>query len=254
MFGAAVIAAKAALRSGVGLVKLTVPESAYPLVAAHLTQPIFNPVYANETGTFSAAAVAGITENLDWADSIVLGCGIGVNDDTCEVVETVLKKSKSPVILDADGINCIKPRISILKEIKVPVVLTPHPGEMAGLISKQVAEIQENRIEISKSFAREMHSILVLKGANTVVTDGYEVFVNTTGNPGMAMGGSGDMLSGIIGAFIAQGLSPFDAAKAAVYLHGLSGDMAAKLYGEKGMLVSDMTEQLGALMSKLETD
>ncbi len=254
MFGAAVIATKAALRSGAGLVKLTVPESAYPLVASHLTQPIFNPVWANETGTFSANSRAGITDNLEWASSIVIGCGIGVNDDTREIVSDVLKKAKSPVILDADGINCINQRISILREIKAPIVLTPHPGEMAGLISKQVAEIQENRIEISKTFAREMHVVLVLKGANTVVTDGYEVFVNTTGNPGMAMGGSGDMLSGMLGAFIAQGLSPFDAAKAAVFLHGLSGDMAASLYGEKGMLVSDMTEQLGVLMSEIETD
>ena len=228
MFGAAVISTKAALRSGAGLVKLTLPENAYPLAASHLTQPIFNPVYANEEGTFSANAVAGITDNIEWADSIVLGCGIGVNDDTCAVVKTVLEKAESPIILDADGINCIKPCISILKEIKVPVVLTPHPGEMARLISKQVAEIQENRIEISKKFAKEMHVVLVLKGANTVVTDGDEVFVNTTGNPGMAMGGSGDMLSGMTGAFIAQGLSPFDAAKAAVYLHGLSGDAPSR--------------------------
>ncbi len=253
MFGAAVIATEAALRSGAGLVKLTLPESAYPLAASHLTQPIFNPVLSNEAGTFSQNAIYGITENADWASSIVLGCGIGVNDDTKAVVEAVLKNAKAPIILDADGINCIKGRISILKEIKVPVVLTPHPGEMSGLISKQVAEIQENRIEISKNFAREMHVVLVLKGADTVVTDGYSVFVNTTGNPGMAMGGSGDMLSGMLGAFVAQGLSPFDAAKAAVYLHGLCGDMAAKSYGEKGMLVCDMTEQLGALMSNLES-
>ena len=254
MFGAAVIATNAALRSGAGLVKLTIPESAYPLAASHLTQPVFNPVFANEQGTFSANAAAGVLSGIESADSIVLGCGIGVNEDTEEITQKVLLNANCPVILDADGINCIKSRISILKEIKVPVVLTPHPGEMARLISKQVAEIQENRIEISKSFAKEMRVILVLKGANTVVTDGDRVFVNTTGNPGMAMGGSGDMLSGITGAFIAQGIDPFEAAKAAVYLHGLSGDNASKLFGERGMTVSDMTEQLGALMSKIETD
>ena len=254
MSGAAVIATQAALRSGAGLVKLTVPESAYKLVSAHLTQPIFNPVYANEEGTFSANATAGIIGGIEWADSIVLGCGIGVNEDTESVTEAVLKNANCSVILDADGINCIKRRISILEEIKAPVVLTPHPGEMARLISKQVAEIQENRIGISVEFAREHNIILVLKGANTVVTDGYSVFVNTTGNPGMAMGGSGDMLSGIIGAFIAQGVKPFEAAKAAVYLHSLSGDRARDACGERGMTVSDMTEQLGALMSELETD
>ncbi len=252
MFGAAVIAARAALRSGVGLVKLTIPETAYPLVASHLTQPIFNPVLNNEEGTFSKYAKAGILSDIEWADSIVLGCGIGVNEDTAAITEAVLKNAKCPVILDADGINCIKERISILKEIKAPIVLTPHPGEMARLISKQVAEIQDSRIDIAKDFALENKIVLVLKGANTVVTDGYSVFVNDTGNPGMAMGGSGDMLSGMIGALAAQGLAPYDAAKAAVYIHGLCGDAAAQIKSERGMLVCDMTEQLGALMSEFE--
>ena len=254
MFGAAVISTEAALKIGAGLVKLTIPESAYPLAASHLTQCIFNPVYSNDEGTFSANAKAGILSDVEWADSIVIGCGIGVNDDTGEIVEAVLKNAKSPIILDADGINCINRCISILKEVKVPIVLTPHPGEMSRLISEQVAEIQENRINTAKQFARENEVILVLKGANTVVTDGYSVFVNTAGNPGMAMGGSGDMLSGMAGAFIAQGVKPFEAAKAAVYLHSVCGDMAKNVCGEKGMLVSDMTEQLGALMSEIETD
>ena len=142
--------------------------------------------------------------------------------------------------------------ISILRDIKAPVVLTPHPGEMARLISKQVAEIQADRINTAKAFAKENGIILVLKGANTVVTDGYSVFVNTTGNPGMAMGGSGDMLSGMLGAFAAQGIPLFEAAKAAVYIHGLCGDITARELSERGMLVSDMTERLGALMSEFE--
>ncbi|MBQ7740876.1 MAG: NAD(P)H-hydrate dehydratase [Eubacterium sp.] len=252
MFGASVIATEAALRSGAGLVKLTTPKSAYPLSAAHLTQPIFNPVWDTEEGTFSKYAIPEILNDLKWADSIVLGCGIGVNDDTKELCENVLLNAECPVILDADGINCIKERISIFEEIKVPIVLTPHPGEMARLISKQVAEIQENRIEYAKAFATESKVILVLKGANTVVTDGKRVFVNTSGNSGMAMGGSGDMLSGIIGAFIAQGLAPFDAARAAVYIHGLCGDISREKLSQRGMLVSDMTEQLGVLMSEFE--
>ncbi len=177
---------------------------------------------------------------------------MGVNEDTLAVTEAVLKNAKCPLIIDADGINCVKSRISILEEIKVPVVLTPHPGEMAGLISKQVAEIQENRITTAKNFARENKVILVLKGANTVVTDGERGFVNVTGNPGMAMGGSGDMLSGMIGAFAAQGVELFEAAKAAVYIHGLCGDKAYEALSQRGMLVSDMTEQLGALMSDFE--
>ncbi len=252
MFGAAVLSASAALRCGVGLIKLTIPQSAYPLVASHLTQPVFNPVYETESGSLSSSAVAGIIKDLPWADSIVIGCGIGCNDDTVEVTEAVMKNAECPVIVDADGINCLKERISIIRDIKVPIVLTPHPGEMARLLSVQVAEIQENRIKIAKAFAKEYGVILVLKGANTVVTDGNRVFVNVTGNPGMAMGGSGDMLSGMLGAFVAQGINPFDAARAAVYIHGLCGDRAAEKFSQRGMLVSDMTEQLGALMSKFE--
>lgn len=252
MFGAAVMATQAALRAGAGLVKLTLPQSAYPLAAAHLVQPIFNPVYDNEQGTFSQTAIAGILLDMDWADSIVLGCGMGCNEDTVVVTQAVLKNANCPIILDADGINAVNSRISILEEVKVPIVLTPHPGEMARLISCQVAEIQENRIRTAKAFAKKYKLVLVLKGANTVVTDGEQVFVNTTGNSGMAMGGSGDMLSGMLGAFIAQGLTPFDAAKAAVCLHGLCGDKAAQALSQRGMLVSDMTEQLGALMSEFD--
>ena len=144
-------ATKAALRSGAGLVKLTIPGSAYPLAAAHLTQSIFNPVYETEEGTFSASAAAGILKDLPWASSIVLGCGMGLNEDTAAVTLNVLENANCPVILDADGINAIKESISIIRDIKVPLVLTPHPGEMARLISKQVAEIQANRINIAKA-------------------------------------------------------------------------------------------------------
>lgn len=252
MFGAGVIATKAALRSGAGLVKLALPVSAYPLAAAHLVQPIFNPVRESSKGTFCAQSIPDLKADLDWADSVVLGCGIGKNKDTEKFVSEVIKNTKSPIIIDADGINCLKQSISIFKDIKAPVVLTPHPGEMARLVSKSVAEIQEDRINTAKEFAGEYGVILVLKGANTIVTDGDNVFVNMTGNPSMAMGGSGDMLSGMIGAFVCQGIQPFDAAKAAVYIHGLSGDCAAEAFSQRGILVSDMIDQLAALMSQFE--
>ena len=252
MFGAGVIATEAAMRSGAGLVKLMLPLDAFPLAAAHLTQCLFEPALQTVTGTFSKFASGAVKEQLKWADSVVIGCGMDVNDDTKEITELVLKKSRVPIILDADGINCINGRISIFKEIKAPIVLTPHPMEMSRLISKPIAEIQENRINIAKAFAKENGIILVLKGANTVVTDGEKVFVNQTGNPSMAMGGTGDMLSGMIGSFAAQGMNAFDAAKCAVYIHGLCGDVAAKKLSQRGILVSDMMEQLGALMSEFE--
>ena len=252
MFGAGVIATKAALRSGAGLVKLMLPKSAYHLAASHLVEALFEPALDTVSGTFSKLASGAIKKQLEWADSVVLGCGIGVNEDTEEICSVVLKKSKVPIILDADGINCINGRISILKEVKAPIVLTPHPLEMARLTSKPIAEIQENRISIAKAFAKETGAVLVLKGANTIVTDGQKVFVNLTGNPSMAMGGTGDMLSGMIGAFIAQNMNPLDAAKCAVYIHGLCGDIAAEKLSERGILVFDMIEQLGALMSEFE--
>ncbi|MBQ9531122.1 MAG: NAD(P)H-hydrate dehydratase [Eubacterium sp.] len=252
MFGAGVIATQAALRSGAGLVKLMLPLDAFPLAAAHLTQCLFEPALQTVTGTFSRLAAGAVKEQLKWASSVVIGCGIDVNDDTKEITELVLKKSRVPIILDADGINCINGRISIFKEIKAPVVLTPHPMEMSRLISKPIAEIQGNRINTAKAFAKENGIILVLKGANTVVTDGEKVFVNLTGNPSMAMGGTGDMLSGMIGSFISQGMSAFDAARCAVCIHGLCGDIAAKELSQRGILVSDMIDRLGALMSEFE--
>ncbi|MBR4241813.1 MAG: NAD(P)H-hydrate dehydratase [Eubacterium sp.] len=252
MFGAGVIATKAAMRSGAGLVKFMLPVSAYPFAAAHLTQCVFEPAPENALGTLSKNAINLVKEQLSRADSVVIGCGLGVNDDTKELCEFVLKESEIPIILDADGINCINGRISILKEIKAPVVLTPHPMEMSRLVSKPIAEIQENRIKTAKEFAGENGVVLVLKGANTVVTDGEKVFVNQTGNPSMAMGGTGDMLSGIIGSFVAQGMSAFEAAKCAVYIHGLCGDAAASKISQRGILVSDMMDQLGALMSRFE--
>ena len=252
MFGAGVIATQAALRSGAGLVKLMLPVSAYPFAASHLTQCLFEPAPENSLGTFSSLACNTAKKQLEWANSVVLGCGMGVNEDTKALCEFVLKESEIPVILDADGINCINERISILKEVKAPVVLTPHPLEMSRLISKPLAEIQGNRIKTAKEFAKENGIVLVLKGANTVVTDGEKVFVNLTGNPSMAMGGTGDMLSGIIGSLIAQGMSALDAAKCAVYIHGLCGDIAAKEISQRGILVCDMMDRLGALMSLFE--
>ena len=191
-----------------------------------------------------------ISNDMQWASAIVLGCGMGVSDDTRKITEFVLKNSKVPVILDADGINCITLSIDILKDVKVPVVLTPHPGEMSRLVSKSVEEVQSNRVEVAKDFAKKYGVLIALKGANTVVTDGETVFVNMSGNPAMAMGGTGDMLSGIIGSFVAQGINPYDATKAGVFIHGLSGDNVSKAISQRGITVFDMIDRLGALMSE----
>lgn len=252
MPGAAVICAKAGIRSGSGLVKMIVPDKAYPIVASHLVQPIFQPVPTNELGTFSMDSIADVVDSLKWADSIVIGCGIGNNADTTELVSAVLKNAQCPIILDADGINSIIGSIDILKEVKAPVVLTPHPGEMSRCVSSTVSYVQENRISVAKNFAKEYGVCVLLKGRGTVVTDGEKVLVNPTGNPSMAMGGTGDMLSGMIGSFVAQGIDLFGSACAGAYIHGLCGEAVADSISVRGATVEDMIDQLGALMSDFD--
>lgn len=252
MPGAAVICAQAALKSGAGLVKCAFPKSIYSVMTRHMVQPIFKPLCENEYKTISIGAMADIFEELKWADSVAVGCGLGNNDDTQVIVGQVLKTSEVPIVLDADGINAIVPFIDIIKDKKAPLVITPHPAEMARLIGECINDVQANRVDIARAFACENDCVVVLKGANTVVTDGSEVFVNTTGNPGMAMGGTGDMLTGMIAAFIAQGMNVLDAAKAGVYIHGLCGDITAGELSQRGMTVDDMLSLLGALMSEFE--
>lgn len=252
MTGAGVISAKAALRSGIGLLKCVFPKSCLSAMQSHLTEPLFCPVSENESKTISIGALNTLFEELKWADSVLIGCGLGLNDDTEVVVNQVLKEAKCPVVVDADGINALSQSIDILQDVSRRVVLTPHPLEMGRLIGKNASYVQNNRITVAKTFAKAYKVIVVLKGANTIVTDGEKVLVNTTGNPGMSMGGTGDMLAGMTASFIAQGINEFDAAAAAVYIHGLCGDICRRELSMRGMTVNDMIEILGALMSEFE--
>lgn len=252
MPGAAVICAKAALKTGAGLLKCAFPKSIYSVMTAHLVQPVFVPVSENESKTFSMGALTRILEEIKGASCVAVGCGIGNNDDTQVLFNQIIKESEVPVVIDADGINSIIPNIDVLKDSKAKLILTPHPGEMARLIQEDVSYVQQNRISSAKAFSKEYGCIAVLKGANTVVTDGKDVFINTTGNAGMAMGGTGDMLTGMMASFIAQGIRPFDAAACAVYIHGLCGDITAKEISQRGMTVEDMLDLLGALMIEFE--
>ena len=252
MPGAAVICAEAALKTGVGLLKCAFPKSIYSVMTSHLLQPLFAPMSENESKTLSMGALTAVLEELKWADSIAVGCGIGNNDDTQVLCNQIIRESEAPVVLDADGINSILLNIDVLREAKAPIIITPHPGEMARLINEDVSYVQNHRIDVAKAFASEYGCTVVLKGANTIVTDGKSVFVNTTGNAGMAMGGTGDMLTGMVASFIAQGIIPLDAACCAVYIHGLCGDITAKEISQRGMSIKDMLELLGALMSEFE--
>ncbi len=252
MPGAAVISAKAALRTGVGLLECAFPKSIYGTITAHLIQPVFTPLCENEQKTVSIGALSAISERIRKADAILIGCGLGNNDDTQVVVSEVIKSAEVPLVIDADGLNSININLDVLKGKKSDVIVTPHPGEMARLIDKDVQYVQSHRIECAKQFAGEYGVVVVLKGANTIVTDGEKIKVNIKGNPGMAMGGTGDMLAGMIASFAAQKLGAFDAAVAGVYIHSLCGDITADDISERGMVIEDMLEITGEIMSEFE--
>lgn len=241
--GAAALAAKAAARSGAGLVFVGVPEAVYPIVAAKLDEPMVFPL-PSEEGKLSSKAARAILEKLPGMDTVLVGPGLGQSQGVCECVMAVLQESHVPVILDADGINVISRHIDVLRESACPVIVTPHQGEFVRL----GGDLSPGREEAAMALAKNLRCICVLKGHHTVVTDGDQCRINPTGNPGMATGGSGDVLAGILTALVGQGLSPLDAASAAVWLHGAAGDFCAGEIGQYGMLPTDMLRVLPRLL------
>jgi len=250
--GAAVFAAMGAVRSGAGLVFAAFPDCAYAAIGPQLPDTPLILLPSNMQGTFSVAAIPELLLEMKKANVMILGCGLGLNGDTREIVKTLLQNAEYTVIIDADGINALCGNIDILKEAHAPLILTPHPSEMSRLTGLSIGEVQQNRAEIAKSFARTHGVTLVLKGANTVVAEesGDSVYVNTTGNSGLAKGGSGDLLSGIVAGFVAQGVP--DAAAVGVYVHGLSGDIAAERLSKRGMTPGDCLDALPFVLSKYE--
>jgi NAD(P)H-hydrate epimerase len=182
---------------------------------------------------------------VEAASAVVAGPGLGASDDVCVLVRELLDQTRLPLVLDADALNSLAGRTRLLKQHKGPLVLTPHPGEFARLIGSTTAAVQADRQKLAVAFAREHGGVLLLKGADTIVTDGARLYVNTTGNPGMATGGSGDVLSGLLGALLASGsLPPFEATVLGAYLHGLAGDRARDARGETALIATDLLEHL----------
>ncbi|HIW74517.1 MAG TPA: NAD(P)H-hydrate dehydratase [Firmicutes bacterium] len=253
MLGAAMMAAQAALRCGVGLLTAALPRSLYPIAAARLCEPVFCLLEETEDGDLALSNRALLREQAARADALLIGCGLGSRPGTEELVLDLLASSDRPTVLDADGINILARHIPIGKTGNAPWVLTPHPGEMARLTGLSIPEIQANRQEVARRFAREHGVTVVLKGRDTVVASPDEtVLVNPTGNPGMATGGSGDVLAGIIASFLAQGMNARDAAMCGVFLHGAAGDRAAERLSQHAMLPTDLIGELGALFLNLE--
>lgn len=241
--GAAYLAAMGALRSGAGLTFLGVPESIYEIEAVKLSEPVVFPL-PEENGMLSAFAVSEIEKRLPQMDAVLIGCGLGQSGGTLAVVKAVLEQARCPVVVDADGINVLKEHKDILRGRAYPTILTPHDGEFLRF----GGTFWEDRMASAAYFSREWNSILLLKGHRTCITDGETGYINETGNPGMAVGGSGDVLAGMLVSLLGQGLLPLEAAACAAWLHGAAGDLCAEEIGQYGMLPTDMLTRIPRLM------
>lgn len=239
MGGAAMLSSMSALRTGAGLAYLATPKAV--LTGLPAQEVIYKPMPDNDAGTFSLTAYEPIKKLIAQAHSIILGPGIGLNKDTIELVSNLISDIDCPCIIDADGLNAIAQKPEIMEDTEGQFVLTPHPKELARLLGCEVAEIQSDRISAAIEAAKKFNAVVVLKGSMTVTAnpDG-EVFINPTGNAGMATAGAGDVLSGIIGGLLAQRVEPFQAAAAAAYIHGRAGDILAEEIDESGMVAGDI--------------
>jgi len=242
--GAAALAARAALRSGSGLIFLGVPECVYPILAAKLDEPMVFPLPDDGAGRLSSLAVPEVRRRLERCDACLIGPGLGRAPGILELVQTVLSSAPCPVVVDADGLNALEGHIDIVRGAAGSVVLTPHEGEFARLGGRLELEREAGAVRL----AGETGAVVVRKGHNTVITDGKTLYRNATGNPGMATGGSGDVLAGILTSLLGQHIAPLEAAAAAAWLHGRAGDLAAAERGEYGLTPGDMIEALPRLL------
>ncbi len=243
--GAAAMTAMGALRTGAGLVTLGVARSLNPILEEKVTEVMTHPLPETDGGTISSEALEEIRSLMRTRRAVAIGPGLTVHPEVRALVAGLIRESTLPLVIDADGINSLVGEASVLKDAKAPCILTPHPGEMARLLSMTPEEVQARRVEVARGFATEYGVYLVLKGARTLVADPQgRVYINPTGNPGMATGGVGDVLTGVIGGLLVQGYPPLQASIMGVYLHGMAGDMVAEERGGIGMVATDLLEYL----------
>ncbi|MCX6346227.1 MAG: NAD(P)H-hydrate dehydratase [Armatimonadetes bacterium] len=255
MTGAAALAAEAALRSGAGLVTVAVPESLNDIMEAKLTEAMTIPVPEGNARAFGMASLDKVLEIINKCDGAAIGPGFGRDADTIAFTKELIRRLEKKSVIDADALYAISDDLSVLKDSKAELVLTPHPGEMARLIGTTVAEVQSNRLEVARKFAADYGVTLVLKGARTIIAEpGGNAFINTTGTPGMATGGAGDVLTGLLGGLLVQEVDSQTYMKAnmAVYIHGEAGELAAKRLGESAMIASDVVNCLSDVIKKFE--
>jgi ADP-dependent NAD(P)H-hydrate dehydratase / NAD(P)H-hydrate epimerase len=243
--GAAVLCARAAMRSGSGLVTVATAASQQPIVASLVLEPMTEPLGETSARSIGKSALARIGALADERDAVAIGPGLGLDTETMEVAVTLARDLAKPAVFDADALTAIATRTEILREARAPRALTPHPGEMARLLGGSTSDVQRDRIACAREFAVRHRAHVVLKGAASVVASPNGVVtLNPTGNPGMASGGTGDVLTGIVGAFLARGLAADVALRSAVFLHGSAGDLAAARVGEESLIASDVIASL----------
>ncbi len=253
MTGAAYLTSQAALRTGSGLVYSLVPESIQDIMSIKLTEAIIRGIRDNN-GQFTVNSIDGILNEIKDMNAIAIGPGMGVDDDRVYLIQEIIKNYNNPIVLDADAINCLSFKPNILYDKSSDIIITPHPGELARLLEKDIEEIQQNRSFYSKYISNKYNIIVALKGANTLVAcpEEEDVYINTTGNPGMATAGSGDVLTGILVSLLGQGIKPTDATKLSVFLHGLAGDYAERYNGEYSLIATDIIGNISKSIKKIQ--
>jgi len=252
MTGSGCLTATAALRTGAGLVYLGVPAGLTSIYEAQVMESVTIPLEDKGTGKLSKSCLSRLEAEMKRMDVIAVGPGLGTEDDIFDIVARVIEVADVPLVVDADGLNVLSGDVSVLKNLKTQMVITPHPGEMARLCGISIREVQDNRIDVAREFAKKWRVITVLKGARTIIAlpDG-SIYINPTGNSGMATAGSGDVLTGMIASLIGQGVIPWHAAVAGTYLHGVAGDNVAQVQGEHGIIAGDIVNELPYAIKEL---
>ncbi len=254
MSGAAGLSGVAALRGGAGLVTVAVPHPIQPIVAGFEPSYMTRGLPASAEGRFSLASLAVLESLIPPQDAIACGPGWGQSDELHEILGWLLRTVRQPLLIDADALNLLSHTPQWLDPSVGPRILTPHPGEFARLTKTDVASVQNRRIDAAVEFAEKQRVTVLLKGAGTVITDGTRVAINTTGNSGMATGGSGDVLTGLIAALLAQRMEPFEAARLGAHLHGLAGDLAAAELSQPALIASDLPRFFGQAWLRLSAE
>ena len=250
--GAGAMVGLGAARAGAGLVTVAVPASLHELMEMKLTEVMTEPLPETADQTVATAALPRLERLLQGKQALALGPGLSVQDETRQVVVSLVERSPCPLVLDADGVNALVGHLDVLGRARAPVIITPHPGEMGRLLGCSADEVQSQRLSVVQSFSKEHGVTLLLKGARSIIGGpGGRLAVNSTGNPGLASGGTGDVLTGLIAGFLAQGIGPFDAACLGAYCHGKAADRLMARFGDRGILATDLLQEVPVVLKGL---